>query len=156
MQCEASKLRCDDNSCQDIFVLYNVTYSERLFQFVMLLLVLGVPTLQQYWFLKIHGEYINETNHTHVLPTFSDTYNGKVCRLTFKVYEPCLLQNTLNVYKWTIMPFTYKMFIETAPLCFVTNQSVTSYIQLPFSGCITNITHCKWYNDTYILYDDEY
>lgn len=60
-------------------------------------LIIGEPGAQHYWSPEIYGTHIDILNRTHDLSFCENTLEGKICKVQSSVYEPCLLQNTVNV-----------------------------------------------------------
>ncbi|KAM4694367.1 uncharacterized protein O3C94_004841 [Discoglossus pictus] len=105
---DAPKMVCNDTNCKDIIVLYNITKISIMCKFIVLPLMMGPPSEVHYWVPTFYGTYIDSRNVTHDLSFCMETLKGKICKIQSSVYEPCLLRNTINVCKWTILLPTYR------------------------------------------------
>ncbi|XP_044143676.1 uncharacterized protein LOC122933012 [Bufo gargarizans] len=153
---KAPKIRCNDTSCTGKLVYYNVTKSNIMCKFVVLPMLKGPEGNQHFWVPTFYGQVIDSNNSTHDLTFCDDTLEGKICKLQSAVYEPCLLQNTVNKCEWAIMPTSYRWMVEVAPqvICVVTDRQVVPKMRVPFAGCIHNITVIQWENETFMLNPD--
>nr|XP_033776809.1 uncharacterized protein LOC117348606 isoform X1 [Geotrypetes seraphini] len=156
LQIPSSKIRCEETLCQGYFTIYNVTKQSIMCKYIVMPLLIGSAPNQHFWTPTFYGQVIDMYNRTHDLTFCDNTLSGKVCKLQCAVYEPCLLQNTVNKCEWTIMPITYRYMVEIAPqvVCVVTDQPVIPGMAVPFAGCIHNISVLHWENDTFILTSD--
>nr|XP_033785967.1 uncharacterized protein LOC117353767 isoform X1 [Geotrypetes seraphini]XP_033785968.1 uncharacterized protein LOC117353767 isoform X1 [Geotrypetes seraphini] len=156
LQIPSSGIRCEETLCQGYFTIYNVTKQSIMCKYIVMPLLIGSAPNQHFWTPTFYGQVIDMHNRTHDLTFCDNTLSGKVCKLQSAVYEPCLLQNTVNKCEWTIMPITYRYMVEIAPqvVCVVTDQPVIPGMAVPFSGCIHNISVLHWENDTFILTSD--
>ncbi|XP_068096894.1 uncharacterized protein [Hyperolius riggenbachi] len=150
------KVVCVDTWCAGTFYVYNVTKQLVMCKFVVLPLMIGTGADLHYWLPTFNGHVIDDDNRTHDLTFCDDTLNGKICKLQSTVYEPCLLQNTVNHCGWTIMPRSYRWMVEIAPqtVCVVTDREVVPKMEVPFVGCIHNISVLVWENETFKLNPD--
>ncbi|KAM5169860.1 uncharacterized protein ACMZJ9_002909 [Mantella aurantiaca] len=153
---KAPKVMCNDTYCKGRLTLYNVTKSSIMCKYVVLPLLIGPKGDQHFWVPTFNGQVIDNDNRTHDLTFCDDTLEGKICKLQSAVYEPCLLQNTVNKCEWTIMPTSYRWMVEIAPqvICVVTDRPVVPKMRVPFAGCIHNITVLQWENETFMLMPD--
>ncbi|KAM5164862.1 uncharacterized protein ACMZJ9_007287 [Mantella aurantiaca] len=153
---KAPKVMCNDTYCKGRLTLYNVTKSSIMCKYVVLPLLIGPKGDQHFWVPTFNGQVIDNDNRTHDLTFCDDTLEGKICKLQSAVYEPCLLQNTVNNCEWTIMPTSYRWMVEIAPqvICVVTDRPVVPKMRVPFAGCIHNITVLQWENETFMLKPD--
>ncbi|XP_063809101.1 uncharacterized protein LOC135018576 [Pseudophryne corroboree] len=153
---EAAKMICNDTICQGILTMYNVTKVIQMCKYIVMPLLLGPSGGEWYWFPTMKGEYIDENNRTHDLSICTPTLQGKICRVQSAVYEPCLLENGVNLCKWIVLPLSHTMMMEVAPqeVCLVTDTSAIPGMVVPFSGCISNVSSLTWENETFILYAD--
>ncbi|XP_077149428.1 uncharacterized protein LOC143812530 isoform X2 [Ranitomeya variabilis] len=157
LKIEAPKMLCNDTACQGIINLYNVTNQQIMCRYVVLPLLLGMPGNQWFWMPKMNGLYIDNNNRTHDLSLCEDTLEGNICRLHSAMYEPCLLQGTVNVCEITILPTTFKMLVEIGPqeICVVTDTPVVPGMRIPFVGCLQNVSTLIWENQTFLLTHDK-
>ncbi|KAM5170550.1 uncharacterized protein ACMZJ9_003461 [Mantella aurantiaca] len=125
---KAQKMTCNDTDCFGIITIYNVTKSTIMCKYVVMPLIIGLSDEQYFWNPVFYGSHIDIFNQTHDLTLCQDTLQGKICKLQSNTYEPCLLQNTVSVCEWNILPITYDYMIEIAPqvICVVTNTPVIS------------------------------
>ncbi|XP_068121684.1 uncharacterized protein [Hyperolius riggenbachi] len=153
---ESEKMICNDTVCTGIIMMYNVTNMSVMCKFVVMPLIMGAPGFQHFWQPEFHGSHVDERNQTHDLSYCDSTLEGTICKLQSAVYEPCLLQNTINVCKWTVLPLNYEMMVEIAPqqICLVTNVSVIPHMVTPFSGCLSNVSSITWHNETFFIAGD--
>ncbi|XP_073445366.1 uncharacterized protein [Dendrobates tinctorius] len=156
LRIEAPKMLCNDTLCSGLLIVYNVTNQQVMCRFVVMPLLLGIPGQQWLWMPKFNGLYIDKNNRTHDLSLCEDTLEGKICRLQSAVYEPCLLQNTMNVCEFIILPTSYRMLIEIAPqeVCVITDVPIISGMIVPYVGCLRNVTALQWENRTFLLSSD--
>lgn len=154
---EANKMLCSDTVCVGIVTMYNVTQIVEMCKFLVMPLILGPPGKEWYWKPRMEGTHIDITNKTHDLSLCTQTLEGKICKLQSAVYEPCLLQNGINLCKWVVLPLSYKMMMEVVPqeVCVVTNTAIVPGMIVPFSGCLRNLSSIIWENETFILYPDQ-
>lgn len=111
-------------------------------QFHVLPIVFG----NEYWLPHFAGNYLDFNNHNHLLTDCEKTIQGLLCGQTSHIWEPCLLENSINYCESTIFPQSYSMFFDVAPqfVCIVTDDiNTTSNYQLgnPFSGCLAHTDH---------------
>ncbi|CAN2389996.1 hypothetical protein PRIEUP_LOCUS32, partial [Pristimantis euphronides] len=153
---EAPKMVCNDTLCSGLLTMYNVTNQQMMCRYVVLPLLLGPPDSQWLWMPKMNGLYIDGQNQTHDLSLCEDTLEGKICRLQSKIYEPCLLQNTVNICEFTILPITFKMLVEIGPqeVCVVTDTPIVPGMTVPYVGCLRNVSTLRWENQTFLLTPD--
>ncbi|XP_066437537.1 uncharacterized protein [Eleutherodactylus coqui] len=157
IQLEAQKMVCNDILCKGTIFIYNVTKKNVMCKFVVLPLLIGVPEDMHFWVPRFNGIYIDDQNRTHDLSLCDDTLEGTICKVQSAVYEPCLLQNTINVCEWTVLPLTFKMMVEIAPqeVCLASNQPVVPGMVVPFSGCLRNVSALVWENETFVLLPEQ-
>ncbi|XP_071989630.1 uncharacterized protein [Engystomops pustulosus] len=156
LKIETSKMICNDTACQGIINIYNVTNQQIMCRYVVLPFILGAPGHQWFWMPKMNGLYLDDNNKTYDLSLCDDTLEGKICRLHSTVYEPCLLQSTVNVCEFTILPTTFKMLVEigSQEICVITDTPVIAGMQVPFAGCLQNVSTLQWENQTFLLTHD--
>ncbi|XP_041438795.1 uncharacterized protein LOC121400092 [Xenopus laevis] len=144
---------CNDTICKGTVILFNITRPTIMCKDIVMPLIIS----GYFWQPLFVGAYIDNKNRTHNLENCEDTYNGKVCKLQSSVYEPCLLQNSINQCLWTVLPLSYEWMLEISPqvICVVTNQSVIPKMQTPFVGCIHNVSAFTWQNQTFLLSPNE-
>ncbi|CAJ0933191.1 unnamed protein product, partial [Ranitomeya imitator] len=127
---EAPKMVCSDTTCSGIIQMYNVDD----IQVYSIAIDVGASGNIFFWMPKFNGPYVDNNNKTHDLSICEDTLEGKICRLHSAVYEPCVLQNSINICEFTILPISYKMLVEIAPqeVCVVTNEAIIPKMTVPF------------------------
>ncbi|XP_030053493.1 uncharacterized protein LOC115466420 [Microcaecilia unicolor] len=135
---------CTDLFCSGQIVHFNVTKQRVLCKFIILPIVFA----NEFWLPHFSGNYIG-----------TDTINGAICGQHSPLYEPCLLQHSINVCPWTILPDNFSMFIEINAqyICLASYDfNVTHLYNLsyPFSGCFTNVTHLWWHGQLYTFVPD--
>ncbi|KAG9468866.1 hypothetical protein GDO78_021802 [Eleutherodactylus coqui] len=70
---------------------------------------------------------VDTNNKTHKIDTCEKTLDGLVCGQGTSQYESCLLQHSVSICDWTVLPITYHMMIEIAPqyICMITPPPCT-------------------------------
>ncbi|KAM5126669.1 uncharacterized protein ACMZJ9_021226 [Mantella aurantiaca] len=143
---EAQKMTCNDTDCFGIITIYNVTKSTIMCKYVVMPLIIGSSDEQYFWNPVFYCSHIDIYNQIHDLTLCQDTLQGKICKLQSNPYEPYLLQNTVSVCEWNILPITYDYMIEIAPqvICVVTNTPVISGMKHSLGGYCSDITPEAW------------
>ncbi|XP_030076976.1 uncharacterized protein LOC115481745 [Microcaecilia unicolor] len=128
-----------DLFCSGQIVHFNVTEQCVLCTFI----ILPIVFVNEFWLPHFSGNYIR-----------TDTINGAVCGQHSPLYEPCLLQHSINVCPLTILPANFSMFIEISAqyICLASYDINVTYLynlSYPFCGCFTNVTHLWWHGQLY-------
>lgn len=142
-------VQCTDYYCAGKITHFNVSRPSKLMcKFVGLPIILGEksPFTPEFWLPHFEGMYLDTKNKTHNLDLCSRTMDGVVCGQSSQLYEPCLLEHSVHLCWWTILPSTFSMFIEIEPqhvYVVTSNWNTTQIYNLttPFSGCLANVTH---------------
>ncbi|XP_075704989.1 uncharacterized protein LOC142722160 [Rhinoderma darwinii] len=150
---------CTPRWCAGRLIAFNVKNPTLLCKFIVMPMVMIDPVtlLGQYWVPEMKGTHIDSHNKTRNIDLCQLTEQGYVCNEQSGIYEPCLMQQQDNVCALTIIPqANLQVYIEVGPqhVCLITNDKQTlSQFNLtgPFSGCLYNVTHLTWGNQTIVF-----
>ena len=73
----------------------------------------------EYWLPHFTGNYLDVNNCTHLLINCKKDTEGLLCGPTFHMWDPCLLENSINYCEWVIFPKSYVLEIAPQFVCIV-------------------------------------
>ncbi|XP_063792850.1 uncharacterized protein LOC134948663 [Pseudophryne corroboree] len=152
---------CTDRWCWGQIETYNITKPKIMCKyFILAVLFTTKAGNSDLWTPQFRGQYIDPNNKTHDLSLCTSTDNGLACPHTTYIPESCQLKNPTSVCNWELHDPKDDIFIEVAPqiVCMITyDKQISQLYQLPnpFSGCLFNVTHLIWKNQTIVFYKDQ-
>ncbi|XP_059687384.1 LOW QUALITY PROTEIN: uncharacterized protein LOC132319767 [Gavia stellata] len=88
-----------DMWCAGKLIFYNVTDPEIMCKFLILPTLFSSQENVEYWLLGFRGKYIGNSNKTYDLDLCETTPDGLLCGQQSQLYEPCLLEHSVNSCK---------------------------------------------------------
>lgn len=106
---------------------------------------------------QILGTHIDHSNVTYQLQDCIDTDHGKNYLGLIRSIEPCLLQHSVNLWTFTVLPlmnFSALYKVEAQHTCFVGNNATELALMnspAQFSGCLQHLEMLYWMGEIFYL-----